>query len=73
MNKKGQAGIVMLVVGLVIGIILLVGVLVPITSTVVTNQAFTGTNKTIADNLITFILIGTLVLVAGLALYGMKR
>lgn len=73
MNKKGQSGIVMLVVGLVIGIILLVGVLVPITSTVVANQAFTGTNKTIADNLTTFILIGTLVLVAGLALYGMRK
>lgn len=73
MNKKGFTGIIYLVVGLVIGVILLVGVLVPVTSTVVTNQAFTGVNATIANNLTTFILIGVLVLVAGIAMYGMAR
>ena len=72
-NTKGQAGVISLVIGLVIGVILLVGVLVPITSDVVTNQAFTGTNATIANNLVTFILIGVLVLVAGVAIYGMGR
>lgn len=73
MNKKGQAGIIALVIGLVVGVILLVGVLVPITQTVVDNQSFTGVNKTIGDNLVTFILIGVLVLVAGVAIYGMSR
>ncbi len=74
MNKKGQTGmIVSLVVGLVVAVILLVGVLVPITTQTVANQSFTGTNKTIADNLVTFILIGLLVLIAGIALYGMAR
>lgn len=73
MQKKGQAGIIALVVGLVIGVILLIGVLVPITDDVVTEANFTGTNATIADNLTTFILIGVLVLVAGVAIYGMSR
>lgn len=73
-NTKGQAGtIVAVVIGLVVGIILLIGVLVPITTSVVANQSFTGTNKTIADNLTTFILIGALVLIAGLAYFGMRR
>lgn len=74
MNKKGMAGgIVYLVVGLVLGIVLLIGVLVPITSSTVSAQNFTGTNATIANNLVTFILVGALVLVAGLAIYGMSR
>ena len=73
MYKKGQAGIIALVVGLVIGVILLVGVLVPITADTVDAQNFTGTNATIADNLTTFILVGVLVLVAGIAVYGMSR
>ena len=73
MNNRGQSGIIMLVVGLVIGIILLIGVLVPITTNVVANQSFTGVNKTIGDNLTTFILIGALVLVAGIAIYGFSR
>lgn len=72
-NKKGQTGIIILVVGLIIGVILLVGVLVPITSSTVADQNFSGTNKTIGDNLVTFILIGALVLVAGIAIYGMTR
>jgi hypothetical protein len=72
MNKKGQAGMVIaLVVGLVIAVVLLVGVLVPITTQTVAAQNFTGTNATIANNLVTFILIGILVLIAGVAIYGM--
>ena len=73
MHKKGQAGIIALVVGLVIGVILLVGVLIPITTDTVDAQNFSGTNATIADNLTTFILIGVLVLIAGIAIYGMSR
>lgn len=74
-NKKGQTGIIVLVVGLAIGIILLLGVLIPITTSSVTTANFTAgsTNATIANNLVTFILIGALVLVAGLAIYGMSR
>ena len=73
-HNKGQAGgIVAVVIGLVVGVILLVGVLVPITTSTVSSQNFTGTNKTIADNLTTFILIGVLVLIAGLAYFGMRK
>jgi predicted small integral membrane protein len=73
MQKKGQAGIIAIVIGLVIGVVLLIGVLVPITSETVDAQNFSGTNATIADNLTTFILIGALVLVAGIAYFGMSR
>ncbi len=74
MNTKGQAGgIVAVVIGLVVGVILLVGVLVPITTSTVASQNFTGTNLTIANNLTTFILIGVLVLIAGLAYFGMRK
>ena len=74
LNKNGQvAGIIALVVGLVVAVILMVGVLVPIVADVVTAGNFTGVNATIADNLTTFILIGVLVLIAGIAIYGMSR
>ena len=75
MNKKGQTGIIVLVVGLVLGVVLLIGVLVPITQSTVTTANFTAgsTNATIASNLVTFILIGALVLVAGIAIFGMSR
>ena len=74
MNKKGQvAGVIALVVGLVVAVILMVGVLIPVVTTVVAAQSFTGVNATIANNLTTFILIGVLVLIAGIAIYGMSR
>lgn len=73
MDKKGMTGIIFLVVSLVIGVILLVGVLVPITQSTVTDANLTGTNATIASNLVTFILIGVLVLVASISVYGMSR
>jgi uncharacterized BrkB/YihY/UPF0761 family membrane protein len=72
-NRKGQMGIVALVIGLVIGVVLLVGVLIPITTNTVADQNFTGTNATIANNLTTFILIGVLVLVASIAYFGFNR
>lgn len=72
MDNKGQTGMIALVVGLVVGIILLIGVLVPITSQTVEDQNFSGTNATIGDNLTTFILIGALVLVASIAYFGMR-
>jgi hypothetical protein len=74
MNKKGQvAGIIGLVVGLVVAVILMIGVLVPIVADTVTAGNFSGVNATIANNLTTFILIGVLVLIAGIAIYGMSR
>ena len=70
-NKKAQAGIVVLVVGIIIGIILLVAVAVPITKSTVTSANLTGVDATIGGNLTTFLLIGALVLIAGVAIYGM--
>lgn len=71
MNKKGFTGIIYLVVGLVVGVILLVGVLLPVTTTTVASANLSGTNATIGNNLSTFILIGALVLTASIAVYGM--
>jgi hypothetical protein len=74
MDNKGQVGtIVALVVGLIIAIILLVGVFVPILTNVTGEQAFTGVNLTIANNLTTFVLLGVLVLIAGIAMFGIGR
>jgi uncharacterized membrane protein len=76
MDKKGQVGgIVALVIGLVVAVILLIGVLIPIMTAVVgtnstTGQNFTGVNATIAFNLTTFVMLGVLVLIAGIAVYG---
>ena len=75
-NNKGQSGaIVMVVVGIVIGVILLIGVAVPVTQSTVTTANFTAgsTNATIANNLVTFILIGTFVLIATIAFFGMRK
>lgn len=74
MDKKAQVGtIVSLVIGLVVAVILMVGVLIPITTNVTSAQSFTGVNLTISNNLVTFILIGVLVLIAGIAIYGLSR
>ena len=75
MNKKGQlgmgfAGLAAAAVGVVILVILMIGVAVPITTNVINNQAFTGVNLTIAQNLVTFILLSVLVVIAGLAIAG---
>jgi hypothetical protein len=74
MDKKGQVGgIVALVIGLVVAVILMVGVLIPIVTNVTGAAAFTGVNLTIANNLTTFILLGVLVLIAGIAIYGFSN
>ena len=59
-NKKGQTGIILVVVGLVIAMILLMGVLIPVTKQSVTAANLTAgsVDATIANNLTTFILIG---------------
>lgn len=67
MMKKGQAmsGVVGGVVLAIVGLILMIGVLVPITTNVTGSQGFTGINLTLANNLVTFILIGVLLLIIG--------
>ena len=74
MNKKGFVqNIVGGVVLAIIGLILMVGVLVPITVNVTGNQGFTGVNKTVSDNLVTFILIGALLLIVGVAFTSYRK
>ena len=74
MDKKAQVGtIIALVIGLVVSVIMMIGVLVPITTNVTGGQGFTGVNLTISNNLVTFILIGVLVLIASVSIYGLSR
>ncbi len=71
MNKKGQtAGIVMGAIAIIIGIILLVGVALPIVQSTVASQNLTGVSKTIGDNLGVFILIASLLLIVGAGFAG---
>ena len=70
-NKKGQVGMIVGgVVAIIVGVILMIGVTIPIVSDVVSNQSFTGVNATIANNLTTFLLIGALLLIVGVAVLG---
>lgn len=71
-TKRGQAaGIVVIVIGVIVGIILIVGVAVPIVKSVVSSSNLTGTDATIGTYLTTFLLIGALVLIAGIAIFGL--
>lgn len=74
MKKKGNVGaavtIVAATIAIVLGVILLIGVAVPTTTSVVADQNFTGVNETIANNLVTMILIGVLVLIVTVAILG---
>lgn len=70
-QKKGQVGLIVGgVVAIIVGVILMIGVTVPIVADVVANQSFTGVNATIANNLTTFLLIGALLLIVGVAVLG---
>lgn len=83
MNKRAQAtGIVIIVIGVIIGIILIVGVGVPITKSVLLQSNITGdpnnasvvrtgVDATIGTYLTTFLMIGGLVLIAGIAIFGL--
>ena len=64
MNKRGQMN-VRNIIGLVVGVILIVAVLIPVTDDVVTNQSFTGTTKTITDLFTVLEAVAGLVLIAG--------
>jgi len=61
-NKRAQISGILAVV---IAIILITAVAIPVVDDVVTNQAFTGTTKTITDLFVIFLAIGGLVVVAG--------
>jgi hypothetical protein len=82
-NRKGWMEIVGTVVLLIVGLIVMVGILVPITdnlsrSAYYTNSTgsyvvgFTGVNAAIANNLVTFVLIGVLLLLVGGLYYKYK-
>lgn len=72
-NKKGQVGfIVTAVIALIVAVILLIGVFVPILTNVTGDQGFTGVNLTISNNLVTFVLLAVLVMIAGLAVMGFR-
>ena len=61
--KKAQLNVAN-IIGLVVAIILVVAVLIPVTNDVVTNQAFSGTTKTITDLFIVLEAVAGLVLIA---------
>jgi len=61
--KKGQINVAN-IIGLVVGVILIVAVLMPVTDDVVQNQGFTGTTKTITDLFIVLEGVAGLVLIA---------
>lgn len=66
--KKGN--LVGGIIGVVVGLIMIVAVAVPVIQDTITNQAFTGTVKTITDLFPVLLAVGGLVLVAGGFLIG---
>jgi len=63
-SKKGMVGVV---IALVVALIAIMAVLIPVTQSLVNSANLTGINATIASYFVTFILLGVLVLVTGLA------
>jgi len=70
MNNKGFAGLLYLVLTIVVGMILVMVVAIPVTKTAITSANLSGTDATVANSIPTFLVIGGLVLAAGLALAG---
>jgi VIT1/CCC1 family predicted Fe2+/Mn2+ transporter len=66
MRKYGEnTALVNDIVGLIVGIILIVAVAIPITTSVITTANLTGIAATVVGFLPTFLALGGLVLVAG--------
>lgn len=65
LGKQAQFS-VQLVIAVIVGIIMLIAVAVPITQDVVTDANLTGTDATIANILVTLIIVGGIVLVTRL-------
>jgi len=63
MDKKGQVGTG--IINLLVGIILIVAVLMPVTIEVINNQSFTGTTATITNLFPVLEAVAGLVLIAG--------
>ena len=61
-----MADIVQTVVAIVIGLILIIGVAVPVAVDVINNQSFTGTNSLVANQIPLFLILGGLLLATGL-------
>jgi hypothetical protein len=70
MNKRGFAGLLYLILSVIIGVILIMVVAVPVTKTSITTANLSGTDLTVANTIPTFLVIGGLVLAAGVSLYG---
>lgn len=69
-NKKGMRGqVASNLIALLIGIILIVAVLIPVTKDTTSDLALTGTAKTITDLLVPMLALLALILIVG----GMNR
>lgn len=70
-SLKGFGGILVVLLSVLIGIILIMVVVVPVTKTAITTANLSGTDSTVANTIPTFLVIGGLVLAAGVSLYAM--
>lgn len=70
MNKRGFAGLLYLILSVLIGIILIMVVAVPVTKSSIVSANLSGTDATVGNTIPTFLVIGGLVLAAGVSLYG---
>lgn len=70
LGKTGFAGLLYLILSIVIGLVLIMVVAIPVTQGAITAANLSGTNSTVANVIPTFLIIGGLVLAAGVALYG---
>ena len=69
-QKKAFAGLLYLILSVVIGIILIMVVAIPVTNNAISAANLSGTNLTVGNTITTFLVIGGLVLAAGVSLYG---
>jgi hypothetical protein len=70
-SLKGFGGLLVILLSVLIGIILIMVVVVPVTKTAITSANLSGTDLTVANTIPTFLVIGGLVLAAGVSLYAM--
>ena len=70
MSKKAFAGLLYLVLTVVIGVVLIMVVAIPVTKSAITSANLSGNDSTVANVIPTFLVIGGLVLAAGVAIYG---
>jgi len=72
-RNSGQAGVGGMagrIVMLIVGIILIIGVAMPISTEVITAQNFTGTTATITNQIPIFLAIGSILLVIGATMFA---